>query len=394
MTNLRRTSYFVHPFSPEGTHEQTIWSQASAVAGVWSSSLRIHYFPIVVPSACRVYRMFWLNGTAATDALQVGVYEDTAAGPGRLIGAAPPALASGSNVCQFVSASNVTGAVVTANSSSTDGTSFTTASVTLRKGRMYTLGITNSHATTAHAVSSVDNGPTFTSRATVQHDGTLKRESLFTAVPTQDYTGTLVINFGANTETGCAWRLVEWHNVDTATNDGIVQTATNTGTGTTYSATLAAFGSANNATYGQFGWNTINGMVAGTGFFEAADLTYTLPNVAYGFEWRPDNSTTVDATCSVSSSFGAIAAEIKAAMPDSFALSPGRYWIGIVCSGTTTSILRITSASATNRHSAGYIQNIGSGNNGFYLPATATPASPSNATQVVPIAGFTTIASP
>src|SRR6185369_12852358 len=137
---------------------------------------------------------------------------------------------------------------ITSGGSTTDATSYATASVTLKTGVLYLLSVSNTKASAANAVSSIDGGPTFVSRSTTTFaPSTAGRISIWSCVPTTDYTGTLTINFGGgNTQTNCGWNLNAFYHVDTATNDGIVQNAVGTGTGTTALATLAAFGSANN----------------------------------------------------------------------------------------------------------------------------------------------------
>jgi len=386
----RRTSYFVHPFSPEGSHELKIGAITSPSSG--SNSNIISYSPIVVPSICRVYRFFWTNAsTVGTDFVQAGIYEDAASGPGRILGASPPVLSAGADACQFTDATTATGHIVTQSSSTTDGTSFTTASVTLRKGRLYTLFFTNSKASAADAAASIDNGPTFASRQSLSWDAsTAHRSSLWTAVPATDYTGTLVINFGGgNTQTGCIWTLLEWLNVDTTTNDGIVQTATGTGNSATPLATLSAVGAANNPVLGYQG-NPTGGQTPGTGFTEFTDTSYSTPTTAHALEWGY-NDTTVDATIT-SAQWGMIATEIKSKYGpnDGFVLNPGRYWLAWMANGATATILRSSSSAITNRELAGYRENVTTN----WLPANATPASPATVARTIPLSGFTTIASP
>jgi len=389
----RRTSYFVHPFSPEASHEYTIFGVTAPTSG--TNSNIISYTSIMVPSICRVYRHFWANGgTVGTDSVQAGIYEDTAGGPGSILNASPATVSAGANACQFVDATSATGHVVTAANSSTDGTSFTTASVTLKKDRLYTLFFVNSKASAADTASSIDNGPTFVSRQSFQFNtGTTHRSSLWTAVPTQNYIGTLVINFGANTQTGCAWILMEWLNVDTTTNHGIVQTATGTGNDTTPIATLSTLGAANNPVVGFESNAAANAHTPGSGFLELWDQNYATPSTNAALEIGY-NDTTVDSTIS-SAQWGMLAAEIKSKYGpnDGFVLNPGRYWLAWMANGTTTTILRSSTVATSSRHIAGYIETR-SVNTGTWLPATATPASPAGVARTIPLCGFTTIASP
>src|SRR5262245_12818339 len=83
----RRTSYFVSPWSFEGMHEINILFMTSPASGGVSSSNSIYYQPILVPSTCKIYRWFWINGaTVGTDNIQVGLYTDKTAGPDSVLG--------------------------------------------------------------------------------------------------------------------------------------------------------------------------------------------------------------------------------------------------------------------------------------------------------------------
>jgi len=401
----QRASFFVTPMSMEGIwlEEKLTYSGGAPASLAWPAAARANFATIVVPDVCRVYRWFWLNGaTVGTDNLQMGLYYDDPAGqgPGKIFAAGNMALSAGTvNLCQFVDPTGPAPAGVTLGTSSTDAATYATASVRMYAGRMYTIAVENSHGTSASAVSGVTatggGAPTFTSRATTQYNGTLNRVSLWTCVPTVDYTGTLTIAFGGVTQTGACWNLTEWHFVDTATNDGIVQAVTGTGTSVTPLATLAAFGSTNNATLGAFGWAAATTLTPGTGFFELADTSAATPAQALGVEYRPDNDTTVDGTIT-SAAWGSIGAEIKAASAptDGFTLPPGRYWIGMWGSGTTATIFSHGGSAATSRYGNSYLQSsLGStGTFGAGLPNFPTPAS--NSTNRVNVAGFTTIASP
>ena len=206
----------------------------------------------------------------------------------------------------------VTARNVLASSSSTDATSYAMASTVYRTGCLYLLSVENSKASAADVVSSITGGgPTFTSRSsTTFNTSTANRVSIWSAVPTSDFTGALTISFGANTQTGCVWSLNEFRNVDTTTNDGIVQQAVGTGNSGTALATLAAFTSTNNATFGAHGVAAANAGTAGSGFTELSDTTAATPAQALHTDWRFTNDTTVDDTFT-SAQWGSCAVEIK-----------------------------------------------------------------------------------
>lgn len=117
-----------------------------------------------------------------------------------------------------------------------------------------------------------------------------------------------------------AWSVVEVDHVDTSGTNGsgaIVQSAESTGAGVnTLLATLAAFSSPNNITYGAFGHSDIGAVprthTPGAGFTELHDTGVAYSGI--GTQWRPDNDTTVDTTLSATASgVGGIAIEIKIA---------------------------------------------------------------------------------
>jgi hypothetical protein len=147
---------------------------------------------------------------------------------------------------------------------------------------MYALSIENSHGTSASAVSSITGSGTWTSRSTLQFNGTLNRLSLFTHVPASNYTGTLVISFGATTQTGALWSLIEFSNVDTTSSDGIVQTVTATGNGTSASVTMGSFTSSNNATVGIAGTATTSTHTAGAGVLMTGTSSIGTPSQSIG----------------------------------------------------------------------------------------------------------------
>lgn len=219
----------------------------------------------------------------------------------------------------------------------------------------------------------------------MQFNSNLNRVSIWSAVPTSDYTGTLTIDFGGTTQTGCCYSLAAFSNVDTTTNDGVVQTATGTGNSTTPLATLAAFGSADNGTFGAFGQAAAANGTPSTSYWELGDVTAATPAQSLQTDYRPDNDTTVDETIT-SAQWGAVAAELKSRGTGIWTLPPGQYWFGMWGNGTTATITRLTTVAM---QMYGYLQNsLTSG-----LPLTATPATQAGSSSF-PIAGITSRSSP
>lgn len=142
---------------------------------------------------------------------------------------------------------------------------------------------------------------------------------LFRAMGASPSTGALTVTLGVNPY-NWAYSWTEATGMDTGGTNGsaaIVQSATARATSTAIAATLAAFGSAANATYlcaglgNDFG-NAVTATV-GTGFTELHD-TYPAGGYAGAYsEWRADNDTSPDATSSNPAGieyWGAVAVEI------------------------------------------------------------------------------------
>ncbi len=142
---------------------------------------------------------------------------------------------------------------------------------------------------------------------------------LFRAMGASPTTGALTVTLGAN-PWNWAYSWTEATGMNTGGTNGsaaIVQSATNRATSTAIAATLAAFGSAANATYlcaglgNSFG-NAVTA-TAGTGFTEVHD-TYPAGGYAGAYsEWRTDNDTSPDAATTDPAGieyWGAIAVEI------------------------------------------------------------------------------------
>jgi len=202
------------------------------------------------------------------------------------------------------------------------GSSSTTASITPTASKLVILAIRSRTNITADPSNPTISGCNLTWNLItdkITDDGGTSREKMwlyrgFGASPT---TGGITIDFGGQAQTHTGWIVNQFGSgVDTATNDGIVQSSTasilNAGPADiTLSTTLAAFGSTDNATFGFFSCFTgNNSATAGSGFSivsHTADAAGTLDT-----EFRPDNDTGVDFWFPSSLNAGVIAVEIKA----------------------------------------------------------------------------------
>lgn len=355
-------------------------------SATWTAN-KAWFWPMTVLDPFTVQKVFWANGaTVGTDSIDMAVYEMTDLTTGRcdMIRGIGGTLSAGANACQEVGSWRTAKTRIELGSSSTDAQTYTTASVTLKAGRLYCFNIENSHGSSATAVSSIDNSGTWTSRATLQFNSSLNRVSLWTFVPTTDYTGTLVINFGATTQTGCCWNIIEISGVDTSTNDGIVQTATNSANSSTApSVTLSSFGSTNNATLGSFaqGGTTIV-LQAGSGFTNIAEQSAATPAQILGTEWRVDSDTSVDGTYASPVNWGGIAYEVKADTSSFIIPAKANIYGAFVVSGGTATIIQSVPSATTTARQQGMLELTSA----FPLSSTVTPVALT--TIKVPLAGF------
>lgn len=373
---------FHDEMSPLGQAHQT-----PPASGTWGTASLANFWPIYLREPFVVAKAFWCNGaTVGTDSIDIGVYRMTDPSTGRLdlIRSTGRVLSAGSaNVVQATSTWRVAAANITTGVDSTDATSYQTASVTLKAGRLYLLSFVNTAADAA-VISGISGGPTWTSRSSTQYNTTAHRVSIWSGVPTSDYTGTIVVSFGA-TQTGGRWSLNEFSGVDTTTNDGIVQQATGTGNSTTPLATLGAFGSANNATFGVNANTADSTTTPGSGFLELSDLsTTTTPASFLQTQWRVDNDTTSDGTIT-SGQWGAAAVEIQADTATPFVIPPSQVpdiYMAMTVTGTTATLIR---------HNATVPQATGRGHlvltSQPWLASSCTPSSPAGNLRL-PVAGF------
>jgi len=340
-----------NPVTVTPYHDEMAGLEIAYASGASSGSFvnTALFFPLYLREPMVCSKAIIANGsTVGTDSWDLGVYRMTDMTTGRmdLIRSTGAVLSANANVVQESGTWRVAPANITTGVDSTDATTYTTASVTLKTGRLYLLSFVNT-AADAIVISSIAGGGTWTSRSSTQYNTTAHRVSIWSRVPTVDYTGTIVVTFGA-TQTSGRWSLNEFSGVDTATTDGIVQQATGTGNSVTPLATLAAFGSANNATFGANANTADSTTTPGAGFTELSDdATATTPASFLQTQFRVDNDTTSDGTIT-SGQWGAAAVEIKADTVTPFVIPPSMpgvpdIYLGFSMSGTTATVLRLAS---------------------------------------------------
>ena len=197
--------------------------------------------------------------------------------------------------------------------------SYVTASVTLNANKPTYIKVSAEKNGAAEPTSITSAGVTWV-RVNGTTFATWWSQSVWRAMASTAQTGAITINFAAAHD-ACAWSVIEWTGADTSGTNGsgsVVQSAINTGTGTSLSVTLAAFGDAvNNAAFGAFmqadsGDQNIS---AGAGFIELSDVYAATGGGFHGqTEWKLGQDTSVDASWGVAGAgSGGVAIEVKAA---------------------------------------------------------------------------------
>lgn len=222
----------------------------------------------------------------------------------------------------------VTCANLTSGVKTTDATSADTASISPSANKLILLAVESKTEITADpnqptatgcgltwvAVNTIVTDPTSSSR---------RRITLFRALGASPSAGAVTIDFGGQTQVTSAWVIDQCDGMDTSGTNGsgaVVQSATarrtdEEGAVASLTATLAAFGSTSNATYGMGGQgNGSTAVTAGSGFSIIGNATDSSENnIEVNTEFKNSNDTSVDFSYSPNDSgCGIIAIEIKA----------------------------------------------------------------------------------
>lgn len=222
----------------------------------------------------------------------------------------------------------VSGTNLSSAGSSTDASSYATASVTPAANALILVSFATRTGITADP-----NQPTLTGCGltwvvvdSVVYDNTSssrRRVTLFRGMGSSPSTGALTFDCGGQTQTGAVWSIDQFTNVDTSGTNGsgaIVQSANasildNSGTpASSLTVTLGAFGSTNNATFGVLADEFAGSESPGSGFTQLG-FTDNTPDVDLRLlsQWKSTNDTSVDFSfAGPNVGFGAIAVEIKA----------------------------------------------------------------------------------
>jgi len=216
----------------------------------------------------------------------------------------------------------------------TDDADSVVASATYTAGRLYLLTLCSRADAVQPTISSIGSptgsGITWTiigSANNFDSSGSRRTMFLYRGMPTSTVSSGFTITWGG-TQTAKTWNVDEITGMDTSGTQGsgaIVQQVPGSGASvTSLSITLAAFGSASNATYGAFGNAGEGALTAGSGFTRYGNQQLA-GEAGIGTEFLATNDTTVDMS-NGTMDIGGIAIEI--AIAPSGATYPGYYGSG------------------------------------------------------------------
>ena len=210
----------------------------------------------------------------------------------------------------------ITATVLTGGGSTTDGTSFTTASVTPTGNRLELLHIMAQSSTGNVAPTVTGCGLTWVLVANTTQGTNVRTCLVYRAMGASPTTGALTIS-DTQTYTQINWTLVEYAGTDTSGTDGsgaIVQTITAQPTGvTTASATLGTTVTAGNSTGGIVGYNTNGTITPGTNYTQLDYESQTTQAQAELTEFAATAQQTVSGTLGASGNAFIVGYELKAA---------------------------------------------------------------------------------
>lgn len=194
-----------------------------------------------------------------------------------------------------------------------DGSSYTTASVSIAAGSVVLVGVFSAIA--------INNAPTITvsgltltwaESAMTLFSGTVRRVAVWEAFAASAQSGTITIDHSGVTSTGTGWSVDEVTGMDTT--DPVLQPTTATGTSTpTALVTLAAAGDSANRPYIWQAHRTNSASVEEASWTLLASVASASPNMGGGAAWRSDSFDTTATMTFGSGDWGAVGLELKIA---------------------------------------------------------------------------------
>ena len=210
-----------------------------------------------------------------------------------------------------------------------DATSKVTASWTPASNTPYVLVVFNRIASgTANEPTVTGNGMTWVSFETVLNSGN-RRITLFRTLHASPSAEEITIDFAGQTQTQNAHMLVEFAGADTSGTNGsgaIVQSGEHgSGSGTSYSITLSAFGSVNNVGFGASYHFANEVTTPGTDWTELYDIATAENTTGLQSQWKLNDNVVTASWASSVDRLG-VGCEIKAAVA-SFNVKPTMFLV-------------------------------------------------------------------
>lgn len=212
----------------------------------------------------------------------------------------------------------VTQASLTSGGSSTNASSYDTASITPSANKLIIVAVGSNDGEDPPQVPTISgNGLTYVQIDNQIYDTNRKVVTLFRSMGSSPTTGAITIDFSADTQAGCTWSVMEFGDVNTGGTNGsgaVVQSAKNSVSATTsITVTLAAFGNTANGAMAGFSIDNDVAITPDTGWTEVHEVLNTdgADSNALETQWRSDNDTTAVASWTGNLQAAGIAIEIK-----------------------------------------------------------------------------------
>lgn len=188
--------------------------------------------------------------------------------------------------------SDITIVNLTFDATTTDATSYETASVTIDPDKYYLMTVSNSRV----PINEVPTATGWTQLATIVNTVDNRQLTLFGADGSALSTGTVTIDFNGETQTGCAWSIEEVANVDETTPVIAGNTTSDEFTGLSALLTMGAFTSPRNSVYSGWMHEDDTEGVPGDGFTLLATDFFAPQHNGILTQWKAGEDATVDVT--------------------------------------------------------------------------------------------------
>lgn len=189
---------------------------------------------------------------------------------------------------------------LTSGTTTTDGTSAATASITPSSGKVVVIIFAYRDSAVTPTVSGCGLTWTLINGITGIYG--------YWGIASSPSTGAITMTFTGDAFTSCAWSV--WEIGGSNIGFPIVQSVTDGKSGTNGSLLLNAFKSVDNATFAGFAHHSAEASTEGSGFTEIDDVNVATNAVGLITEWKASNDTTPDASWATSANWVGIGFEV------------------------------------------------------------------------------------